>query len=516
MATVRIEKISEVHLKVWGSMDVEQEIKDFYTFKAPRHQFHPKFKARLWDGTMSLYNLATKRLPAGLIHSLLEFLTNEGVEVEFVENKDFGHPCGYDEEITIEDVKEFCDSLQPWSDKQQSVIEIHDYQYEAIFQALKSRRLALISPTASGKSLILYCIIRYLIDKIDDTARICLVVPNVGLVNQMFSDFDEYSKVNGWKVEDISQKLFSGKPRELTQQILITTWQSLKSVIPKQGGSKVLNTYDAVLVDEAHAAKGKELQNILNAMTLVPYRIGTTGTTTDPVNQLIIEGCLGRRHKVITTKELMDRGAVSSMKIRAVVLRYSDTERKFVSQKTKEKDPLDYPQEMDFLQEHVRRTKVITNLALACQGTTLVLFTKKDHGKAIYQSIRAKTDRKVFYIDGDMDGELREKLRNEINAGVHGSDPILVASFGTFSTGINIPSIRNVIFGAPTKASIRILQSIGRGLRLHKDKDKLNLFDIVDDLKWKKTKNFALDHFEERLKIYQMEKFEIYIKELQL
>lgn len=515
MSSVRIEKINEVHLKVWGSMDVEQEIKDFYTFKVQGHQFHPKFKARLWDGTMSLYNLHTKRFPAGLVTSLLDFLAREEVDVEFVEN-DYGHPCGFDEEITLEGVKAFCESLQPWSEKDQNVITIHDYQLEAIYLSLKSRRLALISPTASGKSLILYCIIRYLMDRIDSTARTCLVVPNVGLVNQMFADFTEYSKVNGWRCDDYAQKLFSGKPRELTQQILITTWQSLKGVIPKQGGSKALNTYDCVLVDEAHSAKGKELQNLLNAMTEVPYRIGTTGTTTDPTNQLIIEGCLGARHKVITTKELMDRGAVSSMKIKAVVLRYGDEERKLVSQNTKTKSKFDYPQEIEFLNEHQRRTKIITNLTLACQGTTLVLFTKREHGKSIYEQIKAKTDRHVFYVDGEVNGDVRENLRNDVNSGVYGPDPILVCSFGTFSTGINIPSIRNVIFGAPTKASIRILQSIGRGLRLHKDKDKLVLFDIVDDLKWKKNKNFALDHFEERLKIYQLEKFEIAIKELQL
>src|SRR5206468_12700990 len=140
-----------------------------------------------------------------------------------------------------EGVEEFCKSLQPWSEKDQQIIEIHDYQIEAIYLSLKARRLALISPTASGKSLLLYCIIRYLIDKIDDTARICLVVPNVGLVTQMFADFGEYSKINGWQIEDHAQKLFSGKPRELSEQILITTWQSLKGVIPKQGGSKALN-----------------------------------------------------------------------------------------------------------------------------------------------------------------------------------------------------------------------------------------------------------------------------------
>jgi superfamily II DNA or RNA helicase len=329
----------------------------------------------------------------------------------------------------------------------------------------------------------------------------------------MFSDFEEYSFKNGWPVENYTQKLFSGQPKELTKQILITTWQSLKNVVPKNGPSKVLNTYDCVLVDEAHSAIGKELQVLLTAMTMVPYRIGTTGTTADPVSQLLIEGMLGPLYTVIATKKLMDDGKVSKMKIKAVVLRYSPEERKLVSQKTKKKDAFTYPQEQEFIHTHAMRNRFVRNFAVVCEGVTLVLFKSKVHGKLLYESIKAKASKPVYYVDGDVDGSIREDIRQHVNKTKE--DCILVCSYGTFSTGINIPSIRNIIFAGTSKSSIRVLQSIGRGLRLYEDK-VLVLIDLVDDIKYLKSKNYALDHFEERLKIYQKEQFEISIKEVQL
>jgi superfamily II DNA or RNA helicase len=517
MSHVVIEKISEVHLKISGSSDAEQEIKDYFTFKAPGYKYHPRFKARMWNGDMSLLDMRTKRLPAGNITRLLDFLKDEDIEVRFVENELHGLPTSIDDEITREEIKEFCLSLKPWSFKQleetgNGYLEIYEYQIDAIYESLRNRRLTLISPTASGKSLILYCIIRWFLHK-DSTFRIILTVPNIGLVNQMFADFDEYSHKNGWRVEDLAQKLFTGQSKELTKQILITTWQSLKNVIPKSGGSKVLNTYDAVLVDEAHSAKGKELQILLAAMTLIPYRIGTTGTQTDPVNQLLIEGMLGPIYRVVTTKELMDGGKVSQMKIQAVVLRYTAEERKLVSQKTKKKASYEYPQEQEFIHTHTKRNRFVRNIALACEGVTLVLFKSKDHGKLLFNTIKERATKPIYYVDGDVDGMVRENMRQHINK-TH-EDCILVCSYGTFSTGINIPSIRNIIFAGTSRSSIRVLQSIGRGLRLYKDK-MLTLIDLVDDIKYLSKKNFALNHFEERLKIYQREQFTIKIKEVQL
>jgi superfamily II DNA or RNA helicase len=513
MSKIKIEKISEVHLKISGSLDIEQEIKDYFTFKAPGYQFHPKYKARMWDGNMSMFDMRSNRLPAGNIARLLDFLKQEDIEVEFVTNELHGHPTSIDEDITREEIESFCKTLEPWTHRNGGeILEIYPYQIDAIYEALRNRRLTLISPTASGKSLILYCIIRWLMAK-DETFRTILCVPNIGLVSQMFSDFEEYSFKNGWKIEQYAQKLFSGQSKELIKQILITTWQSLKNVVPKNGPSKILNTYDAVLVDESQAVKGKILQNLLAAMTMVPYRIGTTGTTTDPINQLLIEGMLGPIYRVTTTKKLMDAGKVSQMKIHAVVMRYSPEERKLVSQKTKKKDSFEYPQEQDFIHSHERRNRFVRNCALACKGTTLVLFKSREHGKLLYESIKEKSDRPVYFMDGTVDGEIRENVRQHINNTQE--ECILVCSYGVYSAGVNIPSITNIIFAGTSKSSIRVLQSIGRGLRLYKDK-KLTLFDLVDDIKYLKNKNFALDHFEERLKIYQLEQFEINIKEVQL
>jgi superfamily II DNA or RNA helicase len=259
--------------------------------------------------------------------------------------------------------------------------------------------------------------------------------------------------------------------------------------------------------------RARNFRVLLAAMTMVPYRIGTTGTQTDPVNQLLIEGMLGPIYKVISTKKLMDDGKVSQLKIKAIVLHYTPDERKLVSQKTKKKTSFDYPQEQLFIHEHETRNRIVCSIALACEGVTLVLFKSKDHGKNLFESIKAKAKKPVYYVDGDVDGMVREEMRQHINTTQE--DCLLVCSYGTFSTGINIPSIRNIIFAGTSKSSIRVLQSIGRGLRLFKDK-MLTLIDLVDDIKYLKSKNFALNHFEERLKIYQKEQFEISIKEVQL
>jgi superfamily II DNA or RNA helicase len=229
-------------------------------------------------------------------------------------------------------------------------------------------------------------------------------------------------------------------------------------------------------------------------------RIGTTGTLDDSkVNKLVLEGLFGPTQKVISTKELIERKQLANFSIKCIVLKYPEQTCKAVKGFT-------YQDEMAFLVAHEGRNKFIADLATNLNGNTLVLFTYVEkHGKILYDDIVSKCkNRKVFFVHGGVDAEDREQVRQITE---QENDAVIVASYGTFSTGVNIRNLHNVIFSSPTKSKIRSLQSIGRVLRLGENKDTATLYDIADDLRYGPYVNFTLKHYEERIKIYSEERF---------
>ena len=495
---LKIEKISEVHLRIFSDPNCEQELEAFFTYEVPGARFTPKFKARLWDGKVRLYSLIRKTLYVGLYKYVLEFAKRSGYQVEYVPNDDYPHPLESNSH-TIDDIGEWIKSLGMYA--RGKPVAARDYQIEAVTTALNLNRTVLLSPTASGKSFMIYCILRW---HMEAGLKCMVVVPTTSLVEQMYSDFEDYSSNNGFDVSEHCQKLYSGFTREFTKDVLITTWQS----IYKQPRAWFEN-FDVVVGDEAHQFKATSLINIMEKMQHVKYRIGTTGTIDNKkINQLTLEGLFGPVHRVITTKELMDSGKVVNIDINCLFLKYNGEIRKVA------KD-LDYQKEMDFIVQHYPRNKFIRNLALNCKGNTLVLFQYVEkHGKVLFDMIQEKAqDKNVYIVYGGVDTLEREKIRKDTEKG---DNTIIVASYATFSTGINIPSIENIIFASPTKSKIRNLQSIGRGLRLKEGKNKLTLYDVADDLQYKSRKNHTLNHFVERVKIYSEEKFDYKIHEIDL
>jgi superfamily II DNA or RNA helicase len=497
--TVEIEKISESHIRVMGNESDEADIKRHFTFKAPGYKFHPKVKAGLWNGDISLYDMRSKRLPIGLYPRLQAFLEQSNTNIAIRENKNYF----FDEnQFTYDEVKTFVEELDLALPNGSS---IRDYQLDAVYKAISEKKITLISPTSSGKSLILYCIIRWILDQ-NPHAKIILMVPTVQLVNQMASDFVEYSSNNGFDVEKYMQKLFSGQPRELTKNLLITTWQSLKNVAANQvAGNGILSTYNAVLADEAHCSKGTEVQAILEKCRNAVYRIGTTGTLdNEKVHQLMIEGYLGPVYKVITTKELIDTKQVSALDLKCFSLKYPEDICKAFKK-------MSYDDELTFLIGLQKRNEFIAKMASACSGATLVLTRfNGDHAKPLYELISSITEKPVYYVSGEIKAEQRESIRKVANM----EDCIIVATIDTMGTGVNIPNLRNVIFASPTKSMIKVLQSIGRGLRLAEGKEKMVLIDIIDDIRYKKKENFAYIHALERISIYRREQFEFTVKEI--
>lgn len=498
MALVQIEKISESFLRIFSSYDIEQEIKDHFTFYAPGYKFSPKFKARIWDGKISMFNLQTKRLPLGLYSRLVDFLDKSNYQYEFIQNERYSCPVEQDD-IEYEEIKQYIDEQNYFLKG-----PVDEYQYDAIFQSLKNKRITLKAATGAGKSFIIMGISNYLFDS---EKRVCIIVPSVNLVNQMYSDFEEYCSKNNFPIERYFHRLYSGQDKFSKKPGMITTWQSLSALKKKDKVQffELLNSFDALIIDEAHGSKSTELVSICEGAHDVEYKIGTTGTIDQSkINQLTIEGNLGPVYKVVTTKEMIDSGRSAAVEIKALVLKYPLEECKLV------KD-YKFDDEKTFVQIHERRNQFLTKLCCSTLGTTVILFDEvQEHAKPFYERVKAMSKRPVYLFVGEVKAEKREAIRKVANV----EDCVIVASYQTMSTGLNIPNIRYVILGSSSKSFIRIVQTIGRGVRKAEGKEKVVILDIVDNCKYKAKENYFLGHFQERLKIYQIEQFPINIKEI--
>jgi len=485
-----IEKKNEVYITVDCDSGVQREISEFFTFYVPGYKFMPAFRNRMWDGKIRLFSQKTKEIYFGLYPYIKAFAEERGYVV--VAGKD----VEIDNKVDREVVTKFSNSLG-------QKFEARDYQIDAIFHSLKRNRTLLVSPTASGKSFIIYSLIRYYTHLIKDEPnnRILLIVPTTSLVEQMYTDFESY----GWNVKKNCHRLYSGYSNQTDKKVLISTWQSLYK-LPKE----YFEQFGVVFGDEAHLFKSKSLTEIMSKLTDCKYRIGLTGTLDGAhTHKLVLEGLFGAVNKVTTTKKLMDKNQLSNLVVRCLILKHTEANCKIVSKGK-------YQDEIDYLVSSTPRNNFIRNLALKLKGNTLILFQLVEkHGKNLQQIIKDKAEegRKIFYIYGGVDTEEREQARAIVEKE---DNAIIVASYGTFSTGINIKNLHNIIFASPSKSRIRNLQSIGRGLRLGDNKVNATLYDISDDLIYKSKENYTLKHFQERINIYTEEEFDYEIHNINL
>lgn len=478
---ITITKVNEVYGKVTCERHVARELSEYFTFFVPGYQFVPAYRNRIWDGKIRLFNLQTSQLYLGLIPYLTEFCD----EREYAYSHDL-----IEDEYSVYHAHKFFDTLNLHSNGKP--IGVREHQQNAFIEAIQKRRTLLLSPTASGKSLIIYLLFRQLLDYQD--LKGLIIVPTTSLVEQLYTDFQDYSSENGFDVEDNVHRIYQGKDKVTDKKLTISTWQSLYKLPPEY-----FQQFDYVIGDEAHLFKAQSLTSILTACVNAKYRIGLTGTLDGTkTHKLVLEGLFGPTKRVITTKELIDKKQLSPFNIKCLVLKHSDE----ICQEMKDKS---YPDELKFLIESENRNRFIRNLAVSLNKNTLVLFQMKKHGKLLYEMIKEKAiGRNVFFVDGDVETDVREEIRRLMEIS---ENAIFVASFGTTSTGINIKNLHNIIFTSPSKSRVRNLQSIGRGLRQSDNKEIATLYDIADDLRIKKHTNFTLQHFVERVKIYNEEQF---------
>jgi len=485
--SVIIERFNEVFIRIKCEPAVAKELSEFFTFEIPNARFMPSVRNRMWDGRIRLFSPATGKIYMGLLPYVCKFLKKQGHKVQLSEEF---RPKNVDKNLT----KKFIRSIE------KGKFRARDYQIDAIHKIICDNRGLILSPTGSGKSFIIYALVRYYTQKLQDK-KILIVVPTTGLVEQMYSDFADY----GWFPDAYCHKLYAGSDKTTSKEVVISTWQSIYKL-----DKRYFSQFGAVFVDEAHLAKAKSLTGIMTKLHDCKYRIGLTGTLDGTeIHRLVLEGLFAVHEQVTTTSKLIERKELSNLHIRVLVLEHTKRNKMLMKGKT-------YQQEMEFLSTHEPRNDFITNLVTSLDSNTLLLaqYVEKQL-LPLHENIvnKCAEDRPVYLVHGATPTADREEIRGLVEKN---DNCIIVASYGTFSTGVNIKRIHNIIFASPYKSQIKILQSIGRGLRIAGDKEELELFDLADDLCYNGKNNYTLNHLSERINIYATQDFDYDIVSVKL
>ena len=478
-----ISKKNEAYLALSDfSPSQAQEISSFFTFEVPGARFMPAVRNRMWDGKIRLFNSNSGEIYVGLLPYIKKFCVRNKIKYIIEEGVEDGR------NISRKVVEGFIESLKPKS--KGKLLKVRSYQIDAVQHAISTTRSLIVSPTASGKSLVIYSLVRYYQMAGE---QILILVPTTSLVEQMYTDFQDY----GWSPGTYCQRIYQGHDRKVIKDVVISTWQSLYKM-PK----KYFEQFGCVIGDEAHLFKAKSLTGIMTKLHLCKYRFGFTGTLDGTqTHKLVLEGLFGPAKKVTTTKQLMDKKTLANLKIKCIISKHPNI-----------RERMTYAEELDYLVSSESRNHFILELLRNIDGNTLCLFQLVEkHGKILYNDMKGGEN--VYFVYGGTDTDQREKIRGLVEKHKNSTT---IASYGTFSTGINIRNINNIVLASPSKSKIRVLQSIGRGLRTSSTKDSILVFDIADDISYKERRNFTLNHFFARINIYAEEQFNYEIDRIKL
>lgn len=471
---------------------IVEELSDYFTFFAPNYQFHPKYKFGMWDGKIRLLERTRNLIYKGLLKRVIKFCVERkykfNLDLELKNpNPDF-------------QIQPFVNHLQIKN------ITPYEFQTIAIDKMIKEGRLLVESSTGSGKSFIMYAVLRWLIDNCD--GKILLLVPSVDLVSQLTDEFKEYSD---YDIEQHIHQIYAGQVKKSDKKLFISTWQSIDE-LPK----KYFEQFGAIMGDEAHGVTADTCRKIFENCINAKYRYGLTGTVKDAITHvLVLEGLTGSKHTATTNKEMQDMGRASKLYINAYNLKYTDEEKailKAIRKKTSTtlKDPTKvgkfmYDYEMDFIVNHDRRNKYIANLCGNIGEENILVLTHYTRHLDILKKYIETTGKTVHVVQGKTKAAIRKELRKlaELENGI-----VILATYGVYSQGINIKNLQHCIFATPYKGKVKVLQSIGRILRLDGKKNVVYLYDLIDNLSSKDFKNILLKQFFERLKLYVREQFE--------
>lgn len=460
------------------------QLKLYLTRKVHNYRFMKRYKLGVWSGDIDYFKDGF--IDFGLWQEVYQCCKTYGYKF-IIENQD---QFPINKNISKEKLQDFIENFykdHKTSDGKPFIP--YEHQIEAIFQLLKYQFGIVEIATAGGKSLVFGTLLFYYLININPDAKILLIVPNISLVTQFYNDLGDYNY--GFKNENLTpcdiriDEVMSDKPRkyrndEKKPNVYIGTYQSLEKY-PKEW----FKQFEVVAADEAHTAKAQTLINILTkTFGSSKIRFGMSGTYPSPssVEILTIQSLLGPKLINISAKQLMDKGLISNVKIKAILLHHDN--HKFAEAVYNIKKRGDGQKawllEKEYVANSAKRKTFIKNLVDKFTTNSLILFHNIEYGTELFNFLKDNCQNKdVFYIDGETPVEKRDYIKNKMED-TSGNPKILVASFGTTSTGVNIKAITNIIFAQGFKSDQVIRQSIGRGLRLHSEKNKLIVFDIVD------------------------------------
>lgn len=500
--TLYIEKYDEVWLKIDSDdFGILQELYEYFSFFVPGYKFMPSFKMGRWDGKIRLYQLSSGKIYLGLLNKIIQFCQERSF-IPIING--IKKPVS---EINEQHLIEFTRTLK--LKNHGNDLEARDYQISALQYAIKEEKCIIISPTSSGKSLIIALLTQWflLMHTLPAQKKILIIVPTLQLIEQMFNDFCNYFSEFDPTIMHKMHKIFSGQEKDGSQNqiIYISTWQSIYKL-----SKDYFSQFSVVITDEVHQAKADAIKGLIEKTNNTPFRFGLTGTLDNALtHQLVLEGLFGSIKKMTTTSKLIERGQISPLQIKSLILEYPEEIRRMSTRLT-------YQEELEFVLQFKKRIDVTLKLLQSLEKqNTLVLFSRvEQQGQPFYEACLDQfPDRHVYYIAGSVKGHEREKIKQLTE---QQTNVIIIASIGTTSTGVSITNLHNIILLSPSKSKIRVLQSIGRVLRQHITKTIATVYDIVDDLCWKKHKNYTYMHAMERLDLYDKEHFPYKIHRLKL
>jgi superfamily II DNA or RNA helicase len=458
-------------------------------------RFHPLYKKGLWDGYIS-YVKDDKWIPAGLWKEVMDICKEYRYDLKIN-----GITELFDKNIQAESFNEWAMDFFDGSS-----ITPRDYQIDAAYNILKFRKCLAELATSAGKTLISFLTVAYMLEK-KKAERILFIVPNVSLVVQATEDFTDYNWQN--RVPLKIQQIYSGQKIRPGRNIVIGTYQSL---VKKE--KAYFEQFDAVVIDETHKAKSASIKTILSKCTNAEYRYGLSGTIPKPntLDRLTLMSYTGPVITEVSANFLQTEGHIAKCRVKVIQMDYAtqgakDAFREMAFNKYENKDVFKF--EQNYVINSEGRLNFICNIISRVKRNSLVLFHRIEHGRKIYEKLRQESDKTVYYVDGGIDKDIREEFKKKMEAG---EEIVIVASYGTFSTGISIKKIHNIFFTESFKSEVIIRQSIGRGLRQHHSKDVVNIIDFVDDISSPDWDNYLMRHAKTRQKIYKEQKFEYEIK----
>jgi superfamily II DNA or RNA helicase len=507
MADLTFSKINETWMKVvCKDVYMELDLQDRFSFKIPNAQYDPRVKRGVWDGIKKLYNRQTKKMYCGLLYKVLSFAEEKewsiSVDPSLMPDTD---------SITTADLSKLVSELIKPHDNGIPLVP-YDYQLEAVSYMLNMDRSVCLAATASGKSLMLYLAVRFyqMMEELDEKT-IFITVPTISLVEQLYSDFENYSTFEGstWHVNKYCQKISSKYPKFVEKQIVITTWQSMEK-LPHD----LYEDIGAIFIDECHTAQAATLTNLIEQATTCSIRHGLTGTLSGmECDELVVQGLLGPAKRIITAKEIIDSGRASPVEVNMVMLNYTDRNRLELAQRCRKlKGPAKYQAELEFINEMESRREFIYGMVDSLKGNSLVLFDRKEtYGQQMYDHYKELYPETTFLITGDVNADERELIRLSME---DHDKAVIWASYGTMAMGVSIKKLHNMVLISSSKSKIRVLQSVGRMMRNHSEKDHAKIYDIVDNLTHNNSSNYMMKHAAERIQLYTNEQFPVSFMEL--